>query len=736
MTSLRTLLGCGRPAKVAGPPPPPAIAPVGADGQHDRELSELEREAIAILEGARRRDGSEAGPDPTPQPPGPLSTTSDSHATALTSRDGHYAPLGCLSAAIDPTTIHLTALQGVSAVEPSPRALSEQGEPRHKGTGVVKRLKRRGLVGALLACAALYTPSLAQSAEAPCPNETLRAENNSASLPDCRAYEQVSPAEKDGGSGGVLPFGSMHQENKRLPFRSVGDGSAITYPGEPFYEVKSKLFEAGEEFEQYSSSRSNGAWSTVTGNTLMPEAVPTPLLPAVAEGTGAKILEETPDGSKVFFLDEKHGPGITPDSNAAEGEPDLYEYTVPSPSHPTGELVDLTVDSNLKAGEPEHGDARGIVGVGGEGAEEGSYVYFVAGGLLSPGAAQGGCLVGEAGGATGEGCNLYLRHDGSTTFVETLPPTDEQGAGGIASVSDWPELPSSREAEVSPNGRYVAYGDEALTGPYAGVPEILRYDAGAAESHETSIVCLSCSPAGAAFAAGAVISKSALEQINGANRQRYVLNDGRVLFTTTATLVPQDINRQADVYEYEPLGVGTCAESTSTGRSVFVPGERGCVSMISAGESEASSSILSDASTNGSNIFFTTGESLAPEDGDEITDVYDAREDGGFPPPPAPACSTEADCRIGTPPLLGGLAATSSSSGTEPPPPPLNLEAKPTTPKPLTRAQKLAKALKQCRKELAGKTKSRSKRRASCERTARSKYGAKKNSKSKKKGSK
>src|ERR1039458_2688772 len=61
----------------------------------------------------------------------------------------------------------------------------------------------------LLACLTFSSPALA----AECPNEQLRQESNvnpstgrpySAALPDCRAYEMVSPAEKDGTLAGEV----------------------------------------------------------------------------------------------------------------------------------------------------------------------------------------------------------------------------------------------------------------------------------------------------------------------------------------------------------------------------------------------------------------------------------------------------------------------------------------------------------------------------------------------------
>jgi hypothetical protein len=117
----------------------------------------------------------------------------------------------------------------------------------------------------------------------------------SVNLPDCRAYEQVSPTEKDGGSGGVLVFGTLIPEDQRLPFQSTADGSAITYPGEPFFDVRSRGTSQSEEFAQYTSMRSSNGWNTTLGDSLNPEAVPVPVLPPSAEEEPrAKVLEETP----------------------------------------------------------------------------------------------------------------------------------------------------------------------------------------------------------------------------------------------------------------------------------------------------------------------------------------------------------------------------------------------------------------------------------------------------------
>jgi hypothetical protein len=498
--------------------------------------------------------------------------------------------------------------------------------------------------------------------ETACPNENMTG--YSTNLPDCRAYEQVSPPEKDGGSGGVLNFGSSEQENKRLPMQSLPEGTAITYPGEPFYNSPVKIF-GEEKIEQYTSTRSTTGWKTESGDGLPLESAPAPLIPA-SVAPAPTVEEETPTGSRILYL---------------EGG-DLYEYSTSSEK-----ATDLTPDL-----EPGGADVQGILGTGGEGSEEGSYVYFVAGGALARGTTTGECIEegsGAVGVGVGIGCKLYLSHDGTITYVTTFSRNDN--SAGFKGVYDW-KPPSSRSAEVSPNGHFVAFGSVLeLTGQPTEKPEepeIFRYDA-----ESGGLICVSCSPTGAPVAR-AVNQRSSTAAINGANRQRYMLNDGRVIFDTTAALVTQDTNHQLDVYEWEEDGPH----------------------LISAGTSETDPSVFTDASVNSSDIFFTTGQSLVPADKDEITDLYDAREDGGFPPPTPPACPADAVCpgALPTAPILDEAPVP---VGVEAPPLPTTIKSLPHKPRPMTRAQKLAKALSACR---AARNR---KKRAACDIAAHRQYG-------------
>jgi hypothetical protein len=193
-------------------------------------------------------------------------------------------------------------------------------------------------------------------------------------------------------------------------------------------------------------------------------------------------------------------------------------------------------------------------------------------------------------------------------------------------------------------------------------------------------------------------------------QSRYLSDSGRLFFNSATPLVPSDGNGLEDVYEYEPDGAGGCTLSS------------GCVGLISSGGSSEESAFM-DASADGSDVFFLTSAQLLPtQDTDNAYDLYDAHLCSSAAPcaPQAaatpPQCATADACRAAPPPEpdLFGAPASQTFSGAGNPPLPTPA---PVKPKPLTRAQKLANALKACRKD-KGK-----KKRVACERSARKRYG-------------
>ena len=132
-------------------------------------------------------------------------------------------------------------------------------------------------------------------------------------------------------------------------------------------------------------------------------------------------------------------------------------------------------------------------------------------------------------------------------------------------------------------------------------------------------------------------------------------------------------------------------------------------------------SYLIGASTNGNDVFMTTRGKLVPEDENENTDVYDIRADA-VPPPTPPRC-TGSGCQgvPSTPPVFATPpSVTYDGVGNFETPAPAKVSV---VRRALTRAGKLAKALKTCERKVKRK-------RRACEAQARRRYGAAKSGKS------
>ena len=134
----------------------------------------------------------------------------------------------------------------------------------------------------------------------------------------------------------------------------------------------------------------------------------------------------------------------------------------------------------------------------------------------------------------------------------------------------------------------------------------------------------------------------------GEDATRSISADGStVIFATAAPLVSRDTNTGAnpplsatarsgtgcDIYEWEEQGHGTCTEAG------------GCIRLVSNGV-DSHGVFAAALSSSGRDIDFATYANLVPADTDGVTDVYDARVDGGFHAPhPQPACGSPEACR-------------------------------------------------------------------------------------------
>ena len=133
-------------------------------------------------------------------------------------------------------------------------------------------------------------------------------------------------------------------------------------------------------------------------------------------------------GGKVYFTDEQQ---LTPGSEASEREPDLYECEISAEGEkPHCKLSDLT---------PAGGVQGTVLGA----SKDGSYVYFVADGVLAQGATPGTCEnIGQPA-EPGKFCDLYVRHAGVTKLVAALSGED---------APDWSLELNDLPARSSPDG--------------------------------------------------------------------------------------------------------------------------------------------------------------------------------------------------------------------------------------------------------------------------------------------
>jgi Tol biopolymer transport system component len=464
---------------------------------------------------------------------------------------------------------------------------------------------------------------------------------------------------------GILPDGTPVPASVpvRVPFNE-GGGSSESVPGDhAVSDDGSRIFFNVESNPSALYLRQNAT------TTVQVDASRGP-----GPGGGGRFAVASSDGSRAFFLDDA-AQGLTNDTVPGSGI-NLYRYDVNS-----GTLSDLTSAAGA--------EVQGVIGA----SEDGSYVYFVANAQLAPGASPGNCT-GTGNGDPAATCNLYLFHNGVTSFIAAVNGEDLGDWNGSTFTLDSTSV-------VSPDGRYLAFESlSSLTGyhnlaangvqcgnatPHDGphCAEVYLYDAAPGATGKLS--CASCNPSGGAPLGASLLGiPGKYDQVYN-YMPRYLSDSGRVFFNSLDALAPRDSNGQWDVYEYEPGGIGNCQQS------------QGCASLVSSGTSP-DASLFRDASSTGDDVFFTTSDPLVAQDGDRSLDVYDAKVNGGLASQnelAAPGCGGEA-CKpsvSGQPEeQVPGSNGVSGQGNVVTPSPAVAAKRRP-----LTRAQKLARALRVCR---------------------------------------
>jgi len=514
---------------------------------------------------------------------------------------------------------------------------------------------RLSVMVAAFVCACIVGSILTASSWAGCPNEQVRLEEAYAStLPDCRAYEQVSPVQKNladarGGSDHVQaspdrkPREGAPSEEPTVTFSSI-----IPFPG-----VLGSV-----EFPEYLSARidvaGNEGWSTVG------------LEPPSAVGSHSEVRGNTEDLAKTIVFSNDQPPLANGGNN--EGG----NYYVRDNATATYELF---VNGGL--GAFTFADAT----------PDGSRILFESPAALLPGADQGApnlyewdegsisLVAGDAvagpnnyeGGEAGAKGRYYTQYtiseEGSRVFFTDLDTgkvkayVESHAATQVIEISSG----SAQWRAATPNGKFTFYTEGKV---------LYRFNVEAAEKGErkapeqigvagvVGTLGVSNDGAYAYYAArngGSIYewhegkstqvlqanSSLAVENWSGAcacnglgagegeKTARVSVSGQALLFTSGAPLTDYDNNKENELYIYNaPTEKLTCVSCNPSGVPASAPAY-----LVQAPPSPASPGapqvfLTRNLSEDGDRVFFQTEEALVPEDINNHMDVYEWEREG------------------------------------------------------------------------------------------------------------
>ena len=385
--------------------------------------------------------------------------------------------------------------------------------PSLAGDGAARVVPGLALLGACLVALLVLlggrVPSAA--AETPCPNEEIRVEQHSAFLPDCRAYEQVSPVEKNGGD--VL------LDSARM--RAAVNGEAAQFSSiTAFGDVEGTGITA-----DYIAERGPEGWTT---HGITPRQEPTQAIELVV-GHGESFYEGefSPDLSKGVLL-ANHSPFL--------------------PLENSGGVANLLVRDNLltsgpgayqlvtKSVTPRENSSFSTLGykplLDGTSADF-SHILFESTLALTAEAAENGLR------------KLYEWEEGTVRLVGTVPPSGEPSCGGDGEPACVPAeaslagqgsslSPLYKQEAISSDGLRVVFTvpTETCGGLCDGGELFLR------EGHDRTV--------------RVNISEKTSPEVQQEAHFQAASVDGRyIFFTTGEQLTDADTNSLVDLYRFD-----------------------------------------------------------------------------------------------------------------------------------------------------------------------------------------
>ncbi len=344
-------------------------------------------------------------------------------------------------------------------------------------------------------------------------------------------------------------------------------------------------------------------------------------------GGGLWPIQVSEDGSHLYFVSTAV---LTPGEKNSQGA----EAVAPASGKGT-----LTNGSTTVTGvTAEEGTFRVGMGIRGSGFTTNTSIVAVGAGTLTLSQPAQGSGVQEFTASMG---NLYAWSGGSPRLIGTVFGDDLFGKHPAGPITVFSGLklwnaglnslvstgPGENPSRTTPDGSVLVFQSGANLIPAydsLGHSEIFRYD-----DNADQLSCVSCNPDGTAATTDAelqTISPNVSERKVG-NQYTFIPNvtpDGEmVVFNTAERLLPEDEDNFYDVYRWRD----------------------GELALISGGQSIEHDFLLG-MSTDGRDLFFVGYDSLAPQDQDGgVRSIYDARIDGGFPPPVTGAVCEEEGCQ-------------------------------------------------------------------------------------------
>jgi Tol biopolymer transport system component len=231
------------------------------------------------------------------------------------------------------------------------------------------------------------TAPSSEAIEQGCPNQDLRIENDSTALPDCRAYEQVSPTDKNGYDVGGTESGGFAEYS---PFIAAEDGSRIAFESGAFGDSRSAF-----QLNTYLSTRGTSGWTT--------HALSPPLPPQISPSF-MNVDWYSPDLHTAVIAPQAGyhlAPGDFP------GVPNFYRLNTA-----TDELTTLNI-GDVPPGEHEFYQVIGA-------STDVKTVYFTSTEPLIEGASSP---------------SIYEWNEGKLRLASLLPPNEGPGLEGNTHVS-------------------------------------------------------------------------------------------------------------------------------------------------------------------------------------------------------------------------------------------------------------------------------------------------------------